>query len=76
MLKHAAEKAPLRRNVEPREVGNTALFLCSPMSSAITGEVIYVDCGYNIMGILIWSAVTCHRFVKSRPVAARARLKY
>ena len=51
MLKHAADKAPLRRNVEPREVGNTALFLCSPLSSAITGEVIYVDCGYNIMGI-------------------------
>ena len=48
---HAAERAPLRRNVDPREVGNTALFLCSPMSSAITGEVIYVDCGYNIMGI-------------------------
>src|SRR6476619_6568668 len=51
MLKHAAERAPLRRNVEPREVGNTALFLCSPLSSAITGETIYVDCGYNIMGI-------------------------
>lgn len=51
MLKHAAEHAPLGRNVEAREVGNTALFLCSPMASAITGEVIYVDCGYNIMGI-------------------------
>ncbi len=51
MLKHAAERAPLRRNVDPREVGNTALFLCSPMASAITGEVIHVDCGYNIMGI-------------------------
>ena len=51
MLKHAAERAPLRRNVEAREVGNTVLFLCSPMASAITGEVIYVDCGYNIMGI-------------------------
>ncbi|MDQ1707638.1 MAG: enoyl-[acyl-carrier protein] reductase, partial [Pyrinomonadaceae bacterium] len=51
MLKHAAERAPLRRNVEPREVGDTALFLCSPMASAITGEVIHVDCGYNIMGI-------------------------
>ena len=51
MLKHAAEKAPLKRNVEAREVGNTALFLCSSLSSAITGEVIYVDCGYNIMGI-------------------------
>jgi enoyl-[acyl-carrier protein] reductase I len=51
MLKHAAERAPLRRNVDPREVGNTAMFLCSPLASAITGEVIYVDCGYNIMGI-------------------------
>ena len=51
MLKHSAERAPLRRNVDPREVGNTALFLCSPLSSGITGEVIYVDCGYNIMGI-------------------------
>ncbi len=51
MLKHHAERAPLGRNVEPREVGDTALFLCSPLSSGITGEVIYVDCGYNIMGI-------------------------
>lgn len=51
MLRHHSERAPLRRNVDAREVGNTALFLCSPMSSAITGEVIYVDCGYNIMGI-------------------------
>lgn len=51
MLKHHAARAPLRRNVEAREVGNTALFLCSSMSSGITGEVIYVDCGYNVMGI-------------------------
>ncbi len=51
MLRHHAERAPLRRNVEAREVGNTALFLCSPLSSGITGEVIHVDCGYNIMGI-------------------------
>ncbi len=51
MLKHIAEKSPLRRNVEAREVGNTALFLVSDLSSAITGETIYVDCGYNIMGI-------------------------
>jgi enoyl-[acyl-carrier protein] reductase I len=49
MLKHHAERAPLRRNVEAREVGDTALFLCSPLSSGITGEVIHVDCGYNIM---------------------------
>lgn len=51
MMKYHAEKAPLRRNVEAREVGNTALFLCSPLASGITGETIYVDCGYNIMGI-------------------------
>src|SRR5207245_1021217 len=51
MLKHHAEKAPLRRNVELREVGDAALFLASRMASGITGEVIYVDCGYNIMAV-------------------------
>jgi enoyl-[acyl-carrier protein] reductase I len=51
MLRHHAEHSPLRRNVEAREVGGAALFLCSDLSSAITGEVIHVDCGYNIMGI-------------------------
>jgi enoyl-[acyl-carrier protein] reductase I len=51
MLKHHAERAPLKRNVEPREVGDTAMFLCSSLSSGITGETIYVDCGYNVMGI-------------------------
>jgi len=49
MLRHHAERAPLGRNVEAREVGNAALFLCSPLSSGITGEVLHVDCGYNIM---------------------------
>ena len=51
MLHHHAEKAPLRRNVELEEIGNAALFLCSPMSNAITGEVMFVDCGYNIVGL-------------------------
>jgi len=51
MLKHHAEVAPLRRNVELREVGDTALFLASPMASGITGEVLFVDCGYNIMAV-------------------------
>jgi enoyl-[acyl-carrier protein] reductase I len=51
MLKHHAERAPLKRNVEAREVGNTALFLCSSLSSGITGETIFVDCGYNVMGL-------------------------
>src|SRR4051794_18988718 len=51
MLKHYADKAPLRRNVELEEIGNAGLFLLSGMSSAITGEVMYVDCGYNIVGL-------------------------
>jgi len=51
MLKYSAEKSPLRRNVKLEEIGNAALFLASDMSSAITGEVLYVDCGYNIIGL-------------------------
>jgi enoyl-[acyl-carrier protein] reductase I len=50
MLKAHADKSPLRRNVDPAEVGLTAAFLLSPGGSGITGETIYVDCGYNIMG--------------------------
>ncbi len=50
MLKTQTERAPLKRNVDPGEVGNTAAFLLSDAGSAITGETIYVDCGYNIMG--------------------------
>ena len=50
MLKAHADKAPLRRNVDAAEVGATAVFLLSPGGSGITGETIYVDCGYNIMG--------------------------
>jgi enoyl-[acyl-carrier protein] reductase I len=51
MLKHHAEKAPLRRNVELEEVGNAAMFLLSPLASGITGEVMFVDCGYNVVGL-------------------------
>lgn len=51
LLGYVADKSPLNRNVEASEVGNTALFLVSDLSSAITGATIYVDCGYNIMGI-------------------------
>ena len=50
MLKSHSERAPLRRNVDQLEVGGTALFLASDLASAITGETLYVDCGYNIMG--------------------------
>ena len=51
MLQHAQEKAPLKRNIDADDVGNTALFLCSDMSKNITGQIIYVDAGYSIMGI-------------------------
>ena len=50
MLKTKVERAPLKRNVDPAEVGATAAFLLSDGGSGITGETIYVDCGYNIMG--------------------------
>jgi enoyl-[acyl-carrier protein] reductase I len=51
MLHHHAEKAPLRRNVELEEIANAGLFLVSSMSSGITGEVMFVDAGYNIVGL-------------------------
>jgi enoyl-[acyl-carrier protein] reductase I len=51
MLKHHAERAPLRRNVELEEIGQAGLFLLSQMASGITGEVMFVDCGYNIVGL-------------------------
>ncbi len=44
-------RAPLHRNVEVDEVGNTALFLASPLASGITGEITFVDCGYNTTGL-------------------------
>src|SRR6185437_8083497 len=50
MLKAHAERSPLRRNVDVKEVGSTGVFLASEASSGITGETIYVDCGYNVMG--------------------------
>jgi enoyl-[acyl-carrier protein] reductase I len=50
MLKAHADRSPLKRNVDPAEVGATAVFLLSSGGSGITGETIYVDCGYNIMG--------------------------
>jgi enoyl-[acyl-carrier protein] reductase I len=50
MLKSHVERSPLQRNVDVNEVGSTGVFLASDASSGITGEIIYVDCGYNIMG--------------------------
>jgi enoyl-[acyl-carrier protein] reductase I len=50
MIGYARERSPLRRNIEAREVGDTALFLLSPLSTGITGTTIFVDAGYHIMG--------------------------
>ncbi|MGQ0814540.1 MAG: enoyl-ACP reductase FabI [Gemmatimonadota bacterium] len=46
-----SEKAPLRKNVTQEDVANTALFLCSDLGAGVTGEVVHVDCGYNILGL-------------------------
>jgi enoyl-[acyl-carrier protein] reductase I len=51
MLKHYQEHAPLKRSCDPAELGHTGVFLASDGASAITGQVIYVDCGYQIMGM-------------------------
>ncbi|MBS1213880.1 MAG: enoyl-ACP reductase, partial [Proteobacteria bacterium] len=51
MLSKAANAAPLRKNVTIEEVGNVGAFLCSDLASGITGEITYVDAGYNIVGL-------------------------
>ena len=51
MMKLHAERSPLHRNVTLEEIGSAALFLCSSMGSGVTGEVLHVDCGYNIVGL-------------------------
>lgn len=50
LIEHAASHSPLRRPIEPEEVANATLYLCSPLASAVTGQILYVDCGYNVMG--------------------------
>jgi enoyl-[acyl-carrier protein] reductase I len=51
MIQFAAHTSPLKRAIEPEEVANAAAFLCSPLASGITGQILYVDCGYNVMGV-------------------------
>jgi enoyl-[acyl-carrier protein] reductase I len=51
MLDHVQQNAPLRKNVSIEEVGNAAAFLCSDLASGITGEITYVDAGFNIVGM-------------------------
>lgn len=50
LIDHAAAHSPLRRAIGPQEVADATLYLCSPLASAVTGQILYVDCGYNVMG--------------------------
>ena len=51
MIKFHSDKAPLRKPVETSEVGDTALYLVSQLSRGVTGEILYVDGGYHILGV-------------------------
>jgi enoyl-[acyl-carrier protein] reductase I len=51
MLDHVERTAPMRRTITPEEVGNVAAFLCSDLASGVTGEITFVDSGYNILGM-------------------------
>jgi len=53
LLDYAEHNAPLRRNVTIEEVGNAAAFLCSDLASGITGQIIYVDAGFSITGVVV-----------------------
>ena len=51
LRQHAVEKAPFGRNVDPKELGTTGLYLLGDLSSGLTGETIHLDCGYSIVGL-------------------------
>ena len=51
VFNYTKKNSPLKRNVDLEEIGNTAVYLASDLSSAVTGEILYVDCGYNILGM-------------------------
>jgi enoyl-[acyl-carrier protein] reductase I len=53
MIEYTSANAPLSRPIQAAEVGHTAAFLCSPLASAITGSVVYVDNGYHAMGMAV-----------------------
>jgi enoyl-[acyl-carrier protein] reductase I len=50
LVRHAADHSPLRRAITPEEVADGVVYLCSPLARAVTGQILYVDCGYNVMG--------------------------
>jgi len=51
MIAYGAKRSPLPRGIKAEEVANATVFMCSPLASAITGQILYVDCGYNVMGV-------------------------
>ena len=51
VYKYTAENSPLKRNVDLSEIGNAALYFVSDLSKSVTGEIHYVDCGFNIIGM-------------------------
>ncbi|MFO0926422.1 MAG: SDR family oxidoreductase [Gemmataceae bacterium] len=51
MIKYAADRSPVPRGITPEEVANATVYLCSPLASGVTGQVLYVDNGYNVMGV-------------------------
>jgi enoyl-[acyl-carrier protein] reductase I len=51
MLTHVGASSPLKRNVTIEDVGNAAAFLCSDLAAGVTGQVLYVDAGFNIVGM-------------------------
>ena len=53
MQNHMREYAPLREEIRNTDAGKAALFLCSPMAEKITGEIVHIDGGYNIMGMTL-----------------------
>jgi enoyl-[acyl-carrier protein] reductase I len=63
MCRHHAHHSPLRRNIEGPEVGNTAVYLLSDLSSGVTGEVIHVDCGFHVLSC----NPTCDVFAQTHP---------
>ena len=51
LRQHAVKKSPLGRNVDPKDIGATALYLLGDASRGVTGETVHVDCGYSIVGL-------------------------
>ena len=51
MRQHSVKKSPLNREVEMEDLGNTGVYLLSHLSAGVTGEILHVDCGYNIIGL-------------------------